>query len=247
MTRTYLVRGMLVGLLASLVAFGFAKTMGEPQVGKAEAFEEQLAQQRGEPVEKAIVSRSVQDTVGLGTGLVVAGAALGGLFGLAFAIGYRRLPTRTARGTAALLAGLAFTAMYLVPFLKYPANPPSVGNPDTIGRRTALYFVLIACTVLLMIIAGMVYQRLQPRIGTWYATTVAILVFWIAVAVVDIVMPGINEVPAGFPIIVLWRFRLASLGIQLVLWAAIGFLFGAFTERAEAREAEAARSVAVPA
>ncbi|MGO9135375.1 MAG: hypothetical protein ACLP8A_15190 [Methylovirgula sp.] len=29
----------------------------------------------------------------------------------------------------------------------------------------------------------------------------------------------------------LWRFRLAALGLQLVLWTAIGLLFGVLTER----------------
>ena len=39
-------------------------------------------------------------------------------------------------------------------------------------------------------------------------------------------------VPAEFPASVLWRFRLASLGTQLVLWLGMGLIFGALTERA---------------
>ena len=49
-----------------------------------------------------------------------------------------------------------------------------------------------------------------------------------------VVLPGVNEVPAGFPAAVLWRFRVASLGIQVVLWTTLGLVFGALTERQEA-------------
>src|SRR5437764_909537 len=44
-------------------------------------------------------------------------------------------------------------------------------------------------------------------------------------------LPAVNEVPKDFPAVVLWRFRLASLGTQAVLWAALGLVFGALTER----------------
>jgi predicted cobalt transporter CbtA len=45
------------------------------------------------------------------------------------------------------------------------------------------------------------------------------------------VLPEINEVPEHFSAVVLWRFRVAALGMQLVLWAVIGLLFGVLTER----------------
>ena len=99
MTRTYLTRGLLVGLFASLLAFGFAKAMGEPEIARAERFEYSLAQQRGQAVEKPLVSRGVQSTVGLATGLGVASAAVGGIFGLVFAGVYRRVTRARARVT----------------------------------------------------------------------------------------------------------------------------------------------------
>ena len=45
-------------------------------------------------------------------------------------------------------------------------------------------------------------------------------------------MPDLNEVTEQFPAVLLWQFRLASLGMQMVMWATIGLLFGALTERA---------------
>ena len=237
MTRTYLVRGMLVGLLASIVAFGFAKAVGEPQIGKAEKFEQQQAEARGEAGDVPEVSRDVQDTIGLGVGLVASSVALGGIFALVFAFAYRRLTMRSARATAALLAAAALVGSYVVPFLKYPPNPPAIGNPDTIGRRTTLYFLLVAMSVLALVLAAIVRRRLRPRFDDWTATLVAALCFCALVTVLYLAMPGVDEVPAGFPHLVLWRFRLASLGTQVLLWATIGLAFGALTERAERQPA----------
>jgi hypothetical protein len=154
MVRTLLVRGMLTGILAGLLAFGFLKLYGEPQVDRAIAFETQMDEAKaaaerakGMAVEEMpeLVSREVQAGIGLFTAVMVYSTAFGGLFGLAVAFAYGRIPgPLTARGVAALLAAMGFVAIYLVPNLKYPANPPSVGDPETIRIRTALYFIMIA-------------------------------------------------------------------------------------------------------
>jgi len=233
MARTYLVRGMFAGLLAALCAIAFAKVVAEPQIARAERFEHQLDVQRHRAGDTALVPRDIQDTLGLGTGFAVVGVALGGLYGLAFAAVYRRLTGAGAQATAAFLAAGAFAAIFLVPFLKYPANPPSVGNPDTIGQRTALHFLLIAVGLIAVGLAVIVQRGNAARFGTWNATLLAIGTGVAVVAFSYIVMPGANEVPIGFPPTVLWKFRLASLGTQLVLWACIGVLFGALTNRRE--------------
>jgi hypothetical protein len=46
------------------------------------------------------------------------------------------------------------------------------------------------------------------------------------------VLPGVDEVPRDFPAEVLWRFRLATLGIHAILWSVTGLAFGALAERA---------------
>jgi predicted cobalt transporter CbtA len=240
---------MLVGLLASLAAFAFAQVFGEPQIRRAIEIEEQAAasgSEQGHDAEAPTVSRDAQETVGLGTGLLVAGAALGGLFGLVFAFSHRRLTRRPARVTAAGLAAAAFTAVYLVPWLKYPPNPPAVGDPDTIGRRTTLFLLLVVMAVLATVLANVVRERLKPRLGGWNAAVASIGLFVAVVAVLYVAMPGVDEAPDTFPSIVLWRFRLASLGTGLILWTLIGLGFGALTERAE-RRAVIGAAVATPA
>src|SRR5215469_14054438 len=133
MVRALLVRGMLIGVLAGLLASGFAWIYGEPEVDLAIGFEQHAHHMAGEAPEAELVSRSIQSTVGLLTGVVVYGAALGGLFALAFACAYGRLGALGARATASLLAVAGFVTLILVPQIKYPANPPAIGEPETIS------------------------------------------------------------------------------------------------------------------
>ena len=209
MVRTLLVRGMLVGIVAGMLSYGFLKIYGEPQVDRAISFETQMDEAKAtadkahgmatgmnmsDEEGPALVSRTVQAGLGLFTAIIVYSAAFGGLFGLAFAFASVRFPgALTPQSLSALLAATGFVAIYLVPNLKYPASPPAVGDPETIGVRTALYFIMIA--------AGLV-------------------------------LPTVNEVPDQFPAAVLWKFRIASLGAQVIMWTTLGLLFGALTQRA---------------
>ena len=231
MTRTYLVRGMFVGLVAGLFAFLFAKVVGERWVGQAIAFESAQDKAAGMTGGHELVSRTVQNTVGLGTGVLVFGVTIGGLFGLICAIAQGRVGRLGARGTALLIAALGFLSVCLVPFLKYPPNPPAIGNPDTIGHRTALYFIMIAASILLTVLCVALARRLSARHDAWFSVLVALGVFVVVVVAFLIVLPGVNEVPKDFPAVTLYRFRLASLGINLVVWTTLGLGFGWLTQR----------------
>jgi len=83
--------------------------------------------------------RTVQSTLGLATGTLVFGVALGGLFALTYTLAQGRLGSLSARGTALTVAGGGFLAVYVLPGLKYPANPPGTSNSDTITDRTQWY------------------------------------------------------------------------------------------------------------
>ncbi len=240
--RTLLVRGMLVGVVAGLVAIAFGSLFGEPQIDNAIAFE--AAHAHGDDGAEP-VSRAVQSTVGLAVAVFVYGAAVGGIFGLAFAFVYGRLGALRARSTAVLVAAVGFVAMFAVPFLKYPANPPAVGAAESIGRRTALYFLMIVISVAAAIVAALVGRSMTPRLGAWNASLVAVCIFVAIAAAAGALLPAVNEVPAEFSATVLWSFRLASLGTQLVMWITLGLLFGALTERAQRRHAHVLEPAAV--
>jgi predicted cobalt transporter CbtA len=247
MTGRLLVRGMLIGLVAGLLSFCFLKLAGEPSVDRAIAFEkamdetrakaeahEGLAKGQPAPVEEGepeLVSRPVQAGIGLLTGVVLYSTAFGGLFALAFALAYRRMADLGPRATSALLAAVGFIAVYVTPMLKYPANPPSVGLPETIGMRTSLYFAMILISLAAMVAAGMLRNRLNPRFGGWNSALIAAGAYMVVMAGVAFALPGVNEVPEDFPATVLWQFRIASLGAQLIMWTTLGLVFGVAAER----------------
>jgi hypothetical protein len=226
-----LIRGLLVGLLAGILASGFARIFAEPQVDRAIGFEEQQRHARGEAPEPELVSRQTQAGFGLLTGVAVYGTALGGLFSLAFAIVYGRAGTFSPRATAALLALAGFLIIVVVPQLKYPANPPAVGDPGTIGHRTALYFVMLGMSLVTCVLAIGLAQHVRERLGDWNAVLLAMLAFVLVIAATDWLLPDINEVPDQFSAVVLWRFRIASFGVQAVLWATLGIAFGIAAEK----------------
>src|SRR5271168_915075 len=207
MAGALLLRGMLIGVVSGLLCFSFLKIVGEPQVDRAIAFETQLdeakahaqAQARvakGLPAAKSesepeLVSRQVQAGIGLFTGVMIYNLAFGGLFALAFALAYGRIGEFGPRATAGLLAALGIVAIYIVPNLKYPANPPSVGDPATIGPRTALYFSMIAISLAAMIAAGMLRLRLAARHDAWNAFLVAGAAYLIVVTAVGLALPAV--------------------------------------------------------
>ncbi|TDD74300.1 hypothetical protein E1293_29760 [Actinomadura darangshiensis] len=239
MVRTLLVRGLLLGLLAGLVAGVFAFAVGEPRVDDAIALENATAaahehghgaaaheHEHGEEE----VSRGTQKAgLFLATGLY--GLAVGGVFALVFAGLRGRVGPRSDGGLALAAAGTGFAAVILVPFLKYPANPPAVGDPETINSRTVLYLAMIGVGLLSAAIA-VTTARSVPG-GPWARWPAAVLAFIVPVTVASLLLPAVDEVPDGFPATLLWQFRIISLGTQLVFWASFGTLFGWFCERAE--------------
>ncbi|MEA1673506.1 CbtA family protein [Nitrospirillum sp. BR 11163] len=268
MVGIYLARGMLVGILAGLLAFGVATLIGEPSVERAIAFEAAHGQSTGghehhdavatpdaaeaahshrhhgaeaADEEEELFSRGTQSGWGLLTGLLVYGAAVGGMFALAYAYAQGRMGALGPRGLAAVLALLGFLAIVLVPGFKYPANPPAVGDADTIQQRTAFYFMLLVLSLAAMAAAVGMARRLTARWGVWNAALAGGALFLAVMALAGVALPEVNEVPETFPAQLLWRFRIASWGIHATLWAALGLGFGWLCERAQGRDAQAVR------
>ncbi|SAL69066.1 membrane protein [Caballeronia arvi] len=251
MIRTLLIRGMIAGLVAGLIGFGFARAFGEPSVARAIAFEEQhehaAAHEHEHQHEHAdaaaahshshgggdeeTVSRDTQAGLGLLTGVAVFGTALGGLFSLVFAFAYGRLGALHARGTSALLALFGFVSVAIVPFIKYPPNPPAVGNPETIGPRTALFFGMVAISLAAAVFAVRLQKRMAARHGGWNATLIAAAAYVVVIVIAQVGLPRIDEVPVEFSASLLWNFRVAAIGIQAMIWTTLGLVFGALAAR----------------
>ena len=267
MVRALVLRGAAVGALGGLLAYLFAWIFAEPAIqssidyeaGRSEA-EAAIAATAGEvpSVEgPELFSRAVQGNVGLGVGMVGFGVAVGLLFAVAFCMAYGRTGSLRPRPLALLIALSGFLTLFLVPFVKYPANPPAVGDHDTIRDRAALWLLMVVVAVVCAIAAAWLGQRLQARYGTPNATLLACAAFVIVIGAVMAVLPALGElsmhaahgggavtetpqplrdaagviVYPGFDADVLWQFRVASIGAQAILWAAIGLTFAPLAER----------------
>ena len=231
MVGRLLARGMAAGIVAALLGFVFARLFGEPQVALAIAFEAAQDAAAGNAPEPEIVSRAVQASYGLLTAVLMYGAAYGGVFAIVFALAYKRLTLSSPRVLALLLAGVGFLTFVLIPDLKYPPNPPAVGLEETIGLRTAMYFAMVGIAIAISMIALLVGRAMSASLGCWNGVLCGIGLGIALVVVAQLGLPDINEVPGNFPAIVLWRFREAAIGMQLVMWSTLGLVFGALADK----------------
>ncbi|WP_433359360.1 CbtA family protein [Actinoplanes sp. CA-142083] len=240
---TLLLRGLLAGLIAGLLAGIFAYAAGEPKVDAAIAIEEANAHATGDDGhhDEELVSRDGQKGgLFLATGLY--GVAMGGILATAYTVLRRRLRTRSDTRAALGLAGAALLGIVVVPYLKYPPNPPAVGNPATINQRTISYLAIVVLG-LVAIWAGVIAARTQP--AEWRQALAGVAGFLVVVTIGYALLPTVNEVPDTFPATLLWNFRIASLGTQAVLWSALGLGFAALATRPAGKPATDKETVAV--
>lgn len=262
-TASFLLRGLLAGLIAGVLTFGVAYVVGEGPVDAAIAIEESGATATDHhadvaaPAESADghdhshgdeagISRATQSTWGLATGTIVFGTALGGILGLVSAVALGRLGRLGVQATVLTVGAIGFVAAYLVPFAKYPPNPPAVGQAGTIGTRTAEYFALLAISIAAAAIAVVVARRLAARVGGFTAGLIGAAGFAVVVGAAALLLPGYNEVPNDFPATVLWQFRTASLVVQAVLWASASLILGALLAPVVRRALAGRTPTAVP-
>jgi hypothetical protein len=265
--KKLILRGTLVGALAGLLAFVFARIVAEPQIQRAidyetgrDAAQALLDKAAGAAVEPAgpdIFSRTLQANVGIGVGMIFFGMAMGALFAVAYSICLGRVGNLRPRSLSLLVAAGGLLGMYLVPFVKYPANPPSIGHADTIRERGTLYLAMVFASVLSLCLAVWLGQKLKPRFGNWNSSLLAGTAFVLAIGVLMLVLPSFGHLAAnkagfgnqatetplplrnpqggivypGFPADVLFNFRLYSVAAQLILWTVIGVVFAPLAER----------------
>ena len=239
MVALYLRRGLAAGLLAGLLAGVFAFFVGEPLLDRSIGLEKTAhAHEDGGHAHgggEETFSRPTQK-VGLFFATGLSGTFVGGLFGLAFAYFRGRLNAESDWGRSLSLAASIFAGAVLIPFLKYPANPPTVGDPATIGARTAAYLAMVGLSLLTVLAAWHASRLLKGWGTTQPVRHVTVGLGLVAVVAVLFVSLPAAASPGDFPAGLLWSFRISSLGTQLVLWTGLGVVFGALCERANRRE-----------
>lgn len=243
--RTIVLAALLIGLLAGLAGAVFHTVATEPRIDDAIAIEEAAAEadhamSGGEAdgdEEEVSVSRSDQR----GAGLFLAYALTGAAFGLFLAI--TSLSLRTTTGgpfRRVAVSGLVLAgAITVAPWVKYPPNPPAVGDPDSVGERERLFVLLIVLAALLL--AGLAHLSARLRNAGWPDDRrVAAVVGGglVAFAVLFAVMPASPDA-VDVPANLVWQFRLNSLTGNLLVWTLLTVGLGVVWAEATRRPDEA--------
>jgi predicted cobalt transporter CbtA len=242
-----LLRGLLAGLIAGLLSGVFAYFLGEPKVDAAIAIEQANSQAAATPAadghshdeDEPLVSRDGQKG-GLFLATALYGVVMGGLLATAYTLLRRRLRTSDDSRAALGLAAAAFVGLVLVPWVKYPPNPPAVGDPSTIDQRTISYLSILVIGLVAVWASVVASRSLRAGAPEWLRLVAGLAGFLVVVVIGYALLPNIDEVPDTFPASLLWNFRVTSLGTQATLWLSLGIAFTALLSRLGSRRAAGA-------
>jgi hypothetical protein len=230
--RRVLKQGVLAGLAGGVGLALVLRLIGEGPLGRAVALEGAGGDE--------MFGRGTQQVGGMAAALVY-GAAAGAVFAIAYAAVRHRLRTTDDWRAAVAVAAAAFAGVFLLPFLKYPANPPTVGDPETIARRTALYLVAVAWSLVATWAGWRAWRAFVARGLPVHQAVPATLATWVALAAVGLVLLPANPDPVDAPATVIWQFRLASAAGAATYWSVMGMVFGWLRVRAAAPDVVVAR------
>ena len=221
-----LISGAFAGLIHGTVNFAIV----EPYLDQAIGIENQNLFATGEEKDTSefwveyegyrIWQKSGQILAG-----VILGTSIGALFGIVFALSRNSLPGNNDVKKALVLAGIMWFTMFVIPFLKYPANPPTVGDPETVVLRSILYLSFITISGFGAVGFYKLSQKFQSK-----RKLVAIIGYSIFISVVFFVMPeNPDEITA--PMDLVNEFRIMSFLGVTSFWISIGVILGFFWNR----------------
>lgn len=226
-------RIVLAGLFAGVIAGLFSLLVTERAIQPALDLEESRAAAEGAHDHGEELFSRTQQLFGGFLGTVVAGIVLAVVFAAVYGLVRHRLPGRTDVARTAIFAAIGFGIFAVLPALKIPANPPAVGDPETVGTRTAIYgSVLLLGVISAMLVSALVSAVRSQGLGDAGTAIVGTLATGVLVGLILLFVPdNPDAIAADVPAAAVWDFRLASLGQLLVLWASLGLASGALLSR----------------
>jgi hypothetical protein len=222
---------VVAGLIAGAVISGFHTLLIEPVIERAIALEEHHSETRGEAHAEPVVDRPTQRW-GLVLGFILYGAIWGLLLGLLLYLvqGWRPTTWTIVRYGFVLAAVLGWSVA-LFPFLKYPANPPGVGETESVGYRQALYLGFISLSVVGTALAvGLSHLLSRPAWAPAQGRVRWLLpaAFYVIYAVAIYAALPANPDPIEMPADLVWTFRVISFVGLIMFWVILAGMFGWF-------------------
>lgn len=220
---TFIFVSILSGVIAGVILAGVNYFVAEPFIDQAIGIE----------VDNSIASGEVVDFDELSTyrvwqkeGTFAAGAFLGltygAILGIVYVISRKYLPSSDDRKKALILAAIMCLSLYIVPFIKYPANPPAVGDPETIGLRDSLYTSYQLASGLIALGVSILVYKLR-KIS--YIKYVIPIIYLGLVAFIYAVFPA-NPDEITAPMDLVNAFRAVTFGTMVMFYLVLGAIFG---------------------
>jgi predicted cobalt transporter CbtA len=231
-----LVSGAIAGTMLGLIN----QILVEPYIDQAIAIEVQNTVASGEYVD---VDELVQYRLWQKGGEIVAGTILGtsisALFGIVYIYSRDSLPGSNNKKKGLILAGIMFFVIFLIPALKYPANPPAVGDPETIEYRESLYTGMLVISGLTALGVAILYRSLgQTRRES--RKIIVPTVYAVIIALAFVVLPA-NPDEITISSNLLMNFRIVSTITMGIFWGILGILLGSFWDIVKPHETRATK------
>lgn len=156
----------------------------------------------------------------------ILGLSMGALFGLVFAYSRHALPSQNHIKKALVLAGIMWFTIFFIPFLKYPANPPTVGDPGTIVLRTSLYVAFVALSGL----GALGFSRIYKKIKNPVRKIAVPAGYAIYISIIFIIMPE-NPDELIAPTDLIYGFRIASASTVTMFWILDAVILGVLWQK----------------
>jgi len=220
--------GVIAGIILAFLNLGIV----EPTIDKAIALEVQKQVSSGENVNMSeLIDYRYWQKAGAFAGGAIYGAGLASLFGVVFVFARSRLPGKNNKQKAILLAGIMWFVLFLMVALKYPANPPAVGDPETIYYRETLYvgYILISGLAAL----GMAVIWIRTRMNS---KKIIIPLMYAAIMVTAYVVMPSNPDKIEISMDLIQTFRILTAITIGVFWGTLGIIFGSLWDKFLSRE-----------
>ena len=232
-TVTFIAITLIAGSIAGTILSTINQGIVEPYIERAIALENQNAMAAGEMINHLQFEnyRVWQKGGEIAAGTIL-GLSLGALFGIVYAYARGSIPASNEKKKALIVAGLMWLVLFIVPALKYPANPPAVGDPETLSYRQSLYIAYLAISGFSALGLALIYRILGPIkskkaiVPAAYAGIILIAYF---------AMPP-NPDPVLAPIDLVVGFRLMSGLTMSIFWGLLGIILGTFWDKLKPHE-----------
>ncbi len=223
----------MAGAIAGTVLSTLNQGIVEPYIEQAIALENQKSSMNGEMLNPLEFDnyRLWQKGGEIAAGTIL-GTSYGALFGIVFAYSRTSIPGSSEMKKALILAGIMLSVLFIVPGIKYPANPPAVGDPETINYRQSLYITYLAISGFSAIGLAFLFRKLGQR----QAKKAIVPAIYAGIMLVAYFAMPPNPDAITTPMDLVISFRIASIFTISVFWGLLGVILGALWDKLRPHE-----------